>query len=228
MNWGVFHVEHSFKKAWQAAEHSLKQRNAVLRHAKIDYPMLDIWTHQLSDAAWEIDRYRREYFDKLVPAFEKVLADLLTVGDLELSYSPGWNRSVSLLEALKGAVDTDVKHGFTSLGHHRADMVLKVDGRNAVDVFSRGEQKLVASALMMAQGQLMEAMTARSCTYLVDDLGSELDPEHRERMYGLLNGMQSQVVMTAVDRITLAPYQRVTNTKLFHVEQGQVAPEEVR
>jgi len=227
MNWGVFHVEHSFKKAWQAAEHSLKQRNALLRHAKIDHPMLAIWTHQLAEAAQEIDRFRREYVEKLVPRFKEALAELLDVEDMELGYTPGWDRSGSLLDALNGAADKDLKHGFTSLGHHRADLMLRTSGRNVVDVLSRGEQKLVASALMMAQGQLMETLTARHCTYLVDDLGSELDPEHRERLFRSFERMNSQVIITAVDKGVLAPFWSGENTSLFHVEHGQVAPEEV-
>lgn len=227
MNWGVFHVEHSFKKAWQTAEHSLKQRNALLRHAKINHSMLEIWTHQLSEAAQEIDRYRREYLEKFVPQFKEVLTELLDVKNVELSYSPGWDRSVSLLDALQSAVGTDVKQGFTGLGHHRAEMMLKVSGRNVTDVFSRGEQKLVASAMMITQGQLMEKMTARHCTYLVDDLGSELDPEHRRRLYRSLENINCQVLITAVDKNILAPYWSAENTRLFHVEHGEVTLEEV-
>jgi DNA replication and repair protein RecF len=228
LNWGVFHVEHGFKKAWQVAEHSLKQRNALLRHAKIDHSILEIWTHQLFEAAQEIDRYRREYLEKFVPRFKEVLAQLLRARDIELSYSPGWDRSVSLLDALNSATDRDLKQGFTSLGHHRADIMLTASGRNVTDVFSRGEQKLAASALMMAQGQLMQTLTARHCTYLVDDLGSELDPEHRERLYRSFETLDCQVLVTAVDKDILAPYWSAKDTKLFHVEHGQVAPEEVK
>jgi DNA replication and repair protein RecF len=227
MNWGVFHVEHAFKKAWQSAEHSLKQRNALLRHAKIDHSMLDVWTQQLSAAAQVVDRYRQEYLEQLVPRFEEALAKLLDVKKMELSYSPGWDRSVSLLDALNSATNRDMKHGFTSLGHHRAELTLKVSGRNVIDVFSRGEQKLVACALMMTQGQLIETLTTKHCTYLVDDLGSELDPEHRKRLFRSFEKMKCQVVITAVDRSILAPYSSVENTKLFHVEHGQFAPEEV-
>lgn len=227
MNWGVFHVEHSFKKAWQTAEHSLKQRNALLRHAKINHQMLEIWTHQLSAAALEIDRFRREYLEKFVPHFKKVLTELLDVKDIELSYSPGWDHSVSLLEALKGSVARDVKQGFTGLGHHRAEMMLTVSGRNVIDVFSRGEQKLVASALMITQGRLMEKEAARQCTYLVDDFGSELDPAHRQRLYRTFEKTNCQVVITAVDKKILAPYWSAENTRLFHVEHGEVTLEEV-
>jgi len=227
LNWGVFHVKHSFKKVWQAAESSLKQRNALLRHGKINHSMLETWNHQLSVAAEQIDRLRCEYVENFVPCFTEVLGDLLVGQEVELTYTPGWDRSRSLHEALNSSIDRDRQQGFTGFGHHRADLNLRVSGRNAAEVLSRGEQKLVACALMITQGQLMEKMTARHCTYLVDDLGSELDPVYRQKLCRAFEEMGCQVLITAVDRSILAPYWPTERTRLFHVKQGKVTFEEV-
>lgn len=227
LNWGVFHVEHSFKKAWRNAEHSLRQRNTLLRHAKIDLSMLETWTHQLVETALEIDQYRLTYLKSFLPLFEEVLSELLVVKGIELSYAPGWDRSAGLANSLKESIERDRKQGFTGYGHHRADLMLKVLGRNAIDVLSRGEQKLVACALMMTQGRLMERIASRHCTYLIDDLGSELDSAHQHRLWSSFERMNSQAVITALSKEIFAPFSTNANTRLFHVKHGTVASDEV-
>jgi DNA replication and repair protein RecF len=189
--------------------------------------MLEVWTRQLAESAQTIDAFRYEYFESFIPHFKNLLAELLDVGDIELIYYPGWDRKRSLQDALEGVIRKDKERGFTSLGHHRADMIIKVAGVSATEVLSRGEQKLVASALMLTQGQLLRKLAEKKCTYLVDDLASELDPVHRKRLCGLLERIDCQVVITAVDEMALAPFWTTDNNKLFHVKHGKVTPQEV-
>ena len=98
--------------------------------------------------------------------------------------------------------------------------------RPAVEVLSRGQQKLVVSALKLAQGRLLEEMNGRTCVYLIDDLPAELDGEHRRLFCQLLAGLECQVFVTCVEPETL---DRVwlpnTDVRMFHVEHGRLHTE---
>ena len=68
-------------------------------------------------------------------------------------YMPGWNQGVSLAEALDAARDRDWQHGTTHAGPHRADIRLLYDERQARRLVSRGQQKLLSSAMILAAGE---------------------------------------------------------------------------
>jgi len=222
MNWGVFHVEHPFKVAWREAQNCLKQRNALLRNAKIDGQLLEFWSAKLADKSQVIDRFRENYFEKFVPHFEELLSALIDLQQVTLTYMPGWDRSRSLTDTLLASKDKDVERGYTTAGYHRADIKIRIAGKPVTDVLSRGEQKLVAGALMMTQGHLLQTLVGQPCTYLVDDLASELDSFYRQRLYESFQEIGCQVLITAVEKQALAPYNKLDSTKLFHVKHGKI------
>jgi DNA replication and repair protein RecF len=94
--------------------------------------------------------------------------------------------------------------GFTQQGPQRADLRIRVGRHAAVEVLSRGQQKLVVSALKLAQGQLLEQLSGRTCLYLIDDLPAELDGDHRRIFCQWLERLNCQVFITSVDREALA------------------------
>ena len=94
--------------------------------------------------------------------------------------------------------------------------------RPAVEVLSRGQQKLVVSALKLAQGRLLEATTGRSCLYLIDDLPAELDNAHRRVFCQWLESMHCQAFITSVDHDALADmWQPATPVSMFHVKRSE-------
>ena len=94
-------------------------------------------------------------------------------------------------------------------------------GLPAVDNLSRGQQKAVVSALKLAQGKLFSESKLFGCVYLVDDLPSELDKDHRLRLCKMLEDMNAQVFITCVDQGTLSEvWSAESEVKMFHVEHG--------
>lgn len=225
LDWGVFHVEHDFLPAWQRLQKSLKQRNSLLRRGRIDRLMLAPWELELSQAAEQVDRCRQAYIARLKPVFERVLADMLTIEGLSLSYFRGWDKEKPLAEVLALQFERDCQLGYTQAGPQRADLRVRVNGLNAVDVLSRGQQKLVVSALKIAQAYLLkEQYGSQSCVFLVDDLPSELDARHRQGLCRLLEELDCQVFITCVEAdLLLGQWQSETPIKLFHVEHGHIA-----
>ena len=63
-----------------------------------------------------------------------------------------------------------------------------------------------------------------SPVYLVDDIAAELDVDHADKVCGLLQNNESQVLLTAVNSPEARRLYAGGAMNLFHVEQGCVTP----
>jgi DNA replication and repair protein RecF len=227
LDWGVFHVEHQFHSIWQRFQRVLKQRNTLLRHGKITDVELRTWDRELCEAGSAVDEQRKRYFEDFEPLFHRLVPRLSPdLRGVELRYRRGWDKTMSLQEALESCAKTDREQGFTHVGPQRADVRVFFEGHAASEILSRGQQKLVVCALKLAQGQLMSQRKGRSCLYLVDDLPAELDRQHCRRVAEILMEIDTQVYITCIDTKELVndwPEEWLANSAMFHVEHGEVS-----
>lgn len=228
LDWGVFHVEHQFLPVWQRLQKSLKQRNSLLRRGRIQRSLLTPWETELVTAAERIDEYRQAYLQKLKPVFQMILSRLVTLDELSLSYYRGWDKDKPLAQVLDEQFERDNQLGYTQAGVQRADLRLRYGAMNAVDVLSRGQQKLVVCALKIAQGYLLkEQGVQQDCVFLVDDLPSELDEQHRRALCNLLEDLECQIFVSSVDAAQMRDcWKNDTPLSMFHVEHGHIVQTE--
>ena len=202
---------------------ALKHRNALLRHGRIDKQLIGVWELELAQWSERLDGLREAYISKFLPVFEETLAELLPLPGLTLRYYRGWDRKRSIAEVLEQGRDSDRQMGFTQQGPQRADLRIRLEQRPAIETLSRGQQKLVVSAMKLAQGRLLENITGRTCIYLIDDLPAELDAEHRRGFCHWLERMQCQVFITSVEREALIDnWAPETAVAMFHVKHGDL------
>lgn len=225
LDWGLFHVEPAFLPFWRRYARALKQRNALLK-ARAGNPELDAWDHELAEAGEPITRHRQRYLELLEPRLEAALADLLpAAGATTLAFLPGWRREeLSLGDALLLARDRDRLMGFTSVGPHRADWRIgqaAIPGREAL---SRGQAKLTALAILLAQAELHAGLRGEWPVVALDDLASELDRNHQRRVLERLLACGAQVFITGTEAPP-ALQAMAAPVSLFHVEQGSVHAE---
>ena len=118
----------------------------------------------------------------------------------------------------------DRARGLTHSGPHRADLKVSVHGTDAGQILSRGQQKLVVSALRLAQTDLLRSQTGRRCVLLVDDLPAEMDADHQQRLCTLLGDLDMQLFLTCIssDELARFPWPASKARKLFHVKQGVI------
>ena len=226
IDWGVFHVEHQFHSVWKATQRCLKQRNSLLRHGKIADEQLSLWSRELAKNGQQLDQYRQQYFEQLAPVFHKLLSQLMEVDGLTISYYRGWDKDKSLEDVLQENLTRELEQGRTLSSPHRADLRIRLNGSNAAESLSRGQQKLVVCALRVAQGYLLAKLTGRTCIYLIDDLPAELDKLHRKALCRLLEDLNSQVFVTCVDHKDLSDcWSDKNNINVFHVEHGCISQE---
>lgn len=222
LDWGLFHVERDFLQAWRAYTRALKQRNRLLK-LQAGAGELEAWEYELAHTGETLHRRRASYVQRLQSLVAEV-AKALTVelGQAELVLQPGWRmESYSLRDALLLARERDLNTGFTSVGPHRADWRLHHSGRPADEALSRGQAKLSALACLLAQAQDFAQQRGHWPVILLDDLGSELDARHQERLLHWLRKSGAQVFLTGTQ---LPQGLDPSQTALFHVEQGQLQP----
>ncbi|MDX1491343.1 MAG: DNA replication/repair protein RecF [Pseudohongiellaceae bacterium] len=223
MDWGVFHVEHSFIGNWRRLSKCIAQRNLLLKHRSPDISQIKAWDRELIPLAELVDQARASFFEAFLPIFHEVLSSLIDLPDLSVRYYRGWPKDEALSDALSASLNRDIKYGATQVGPHRSDIVVRVGSLGAADVLSRGQQKLLVCALKISQGLLLERELAMKSVYLVDDLPSELDDKNRSKVCALLDRLDSQVFLSCVDPEDVEKYWSKNRLpRKFHVEHGKI------
>jgi DNA replication and repair protein RecF len=219
IDWALFHVEHSFHYHLSYYLRALKQRNALLKSFSSN--QMDHWDRQLVEHGEPIDSLRRQYIENISPVLSEFIQILLPNLEITLSYRSGWSSDRTLSEVLTLSRETDCRLKHTTVGPHRADLVVRYKGVKASEVLSRGQLKLVVVALKLAQIKLLRKNSDKSPIVLIDDLAAELDIEHRGLLLDSVKSFGSQVFLTTPD-IELIDYDDWAERKVFHVEHGQI------
>jgi DNA replication and repair protein RecF len=214
LDWGVFHVEPGFVGAWSDYNRTLKQRNAALRSGIDPSP----WEPELVRLAEVLSAARARTMAQLGPFWTQTLAALL--GEpVSLGFYRGWGQERGLAEALTLQRAQDLKRGSTGQGAHRFDVQLRIEGRYAREVLSRGQQKLLGAALALAMARLVGSEGRRAPTLLLDDPAAELDRAHTDALMSEIRKMRGQLLVTTIDP---GPGEFGEPGRAFHVERGRV------
>jgi DNA replication and repair protein RecF len=219
LDWGVFHVEHDFVPSWQRYQQVLKQRNAALK-ARQSSGLVGIWDAELVRLGNIIHEARVRYLAQLAPTAVDIAQRLLNL-DLTIGYRAGWARDSSFAEALAASSSHDVEMGTTQVGPQRADLSLKLGGMPVKDRISRGQQKLLASTLLLAQLQLIVREHTVRPTLLLDDPAAELDGA---RLLGLIGEVAGQSVQLIVTSLTGDVGAFGSPGRRYRLDQGHLEP----
>jgi DNA replication and repair protein RecF len=217
LDWGVFHVERTFVAYWQRYRQALKQRNAALKSGQ----------PRAAVGAWDADLLR--YGELLTSARTRYVALLaeqaIVIGrnllgmELELSYRPGWARDQTFAESLQHSRSHDQASGATQVGPHRAELSIRLNGTGVKDRISRGQQKLLAAALLMAQLKLFPEGAPVQPSLLLDDPAAELDDD---RLTGLIREVSAHSVQLIVTTLHNEFSAFGTPGRRFRVDAGHV------
>lgn len=219
LDWLAFHVEPAFLDQWRRFRRALKQRNAALRSGA-GRAVINSWNTEFVSVAQAVDAARRAALQAVLPALERTGQALLGEG-FDYTYRPGWGADRELLAQLEEGLARDRLQGSTQTGPQRADLKLSYDDRQAKRLVSRGQQKLLACAMVLAASETVQTRLGRPLLLLLDDPAAELDATALARLMGCVSALDCQVIATSIERNTtifdVAP-------AVFHVEQGILEP----
>ena len=218
LDWIAFHVEHGYLESWRRFRRALKQRNAALRSGQAA-GMIRGWNAEFVELASRIDGARRLALDVALDELQGAGRDLLG-SDVSFEYRSGWKEGAELAEALEASLERDLQQGATQVGPHRADLRLIHDERQARKLVSRGQQKLLACAMILAAAETAQTALERPLLLLLDDPAAELDDESLGRLMARVRDLGCQVIATSLhaDSAIFGG-----NGAVFHVKHGELA-----
>jgi DNA replication and repair protein RecF len=217
LDWIAFHVEHGYLETWRRFRRALKQRNAALRSGA-PKATIEGWNAGFVELAGAVDRARRQALDVAMAGLEEAGQGLLgsAVG---FEYRCGWPEERQLAEVLAATLERDLQQGSTQAGPHRADLKLSCDERQARRLVSRGQQKLLACAMVLAATETAQTVLERPLLLLLDDPAAELDGDSLGRLMSRVADLGCQVIATGLEPETTLFRDAAA---MFHVEQGEL------
>lgn len=217
LDWAMFHVEPDYLEQWRAYIKALRHRNQLLKHKEKDPQMYRGWEQAMVELAHQINTQREQFLKGLTETLNEVGEDSLT-RHTELKLTQGWPEGRSLLEVLQQSRGSDQERGYTRAGIHHADISFSYEGRKISASFSRGQIKLYAIFLIMAQAREILRRTAVKPIVLMDDFKAELDDENSDYLLTWLFKEEFQSFLTTTDISGHKTY----NFHKFHVEHGEI------
>lgn len=199
LDWGVFHVKHSYWGLHKKLSRIIKQKSAALKMRCSDQELLQ-WNQMLCEVSYALDEMRQDYIQRLTQILAKYQVRLPAISDVSLKYFPGWERELGDLSTqLSTALKQERQQGHCVIGPHRAELQLNTMFGTSKDQLSRGRQKMLAIALYLAQGELLFREQGQHPLYLIDDFSSELDVDGQQLLVDALNLEDKQVIITTLD-----------------------------
>jgi len=220
LDWVAFHVEHDHLHIWRRFRRALKQRNAALK-AGSGPAAIRSWNAEFVELSNQLDESRRRSLEVTTDSLMEHGLGLLGT-ELGFVYQRGWSKDKSLEQSLEEGLARDVQYGATQHGPHRGDLKISYDERQARKLVSRGQQKLLASAMILAATDTAQAALERPLLLLLDDPAAELDGDSLSRLLEAVAGLGCQVVATSLEKDAL---EVPAGTTVFHVEHGVLTAE---
>ena len=196
----------------------LNQRNAVLHSLQGAPPPfskreeIDVWTKDFCALSEQLVALREKTVNDLAPLVSHFYQDLSGRGEhVDVHYERSWTGELEA--ALRLAFDDDRFRGHTTVGPHRDDVGVSLDGRDARRQASQGEQRSLALALRLAGHELVRTRRGLDPLLLLDDVFSELDPLRSDRLLRLMPSGQTLVTTASPLPIGMHPASVIDLTK---------------
>lgn len=219
LDYGLYYHNPAFLPDWQRYNYALKNRNAALRQ---NWRAADLapWNHILGETGSRIDAYRRAYLAALEQALNTYHAELGGLDPIHIHYQRGWTGDdLAAQLTANNERDSQLKH--TRDGIHRADIRFHADGRDIAHHYSRGQQKTLICALILAQTRLITADNGSHPVILIDDIAAELDRRRQHMLLNFLADSGAQLYITHIDGDLPLP-DALTDHQHLHIDAGRI------
>ena len=224
-------LEPAYLAGLQRYAHILKQRNALIRNAEKDrtgfMQTVEVWSRQLAREGAYIARSRKRYVEKAMPHVAHCFFEMTEQRETPTLVYLGCRKSEDadyedlqgteefLFERLSNNYEKEIGAGTTLYGIHKDDLDVMLNERSARSFASQGQQRSLALALKLAEGELCREDCGEYPVFLLDDVLSELDGGRQEYLLHKIAG--KQVIMTTCEPVVEKTDHliRVENGKFF-------------
>lgn len=226
MDISISQYKRSYFYALQKYSKIIQQRNNLLKTQ--NYPLikdtLPIWDMQLAPVAGKIIYDRLKFLKELTPKaryYHSYLTDdkeELEVGFESDYYGEEKEIVQTFLQDLSLRVEGDIEKGYTSIGPHRDDLNLVVNGKSVKHFGSQGQQRTTALALKLAEVDIFKEKHGEAPILILDDVFSELDKSRQKKLVQVIKDMQTLITCAYVEEDIFDGVEY----KKFKIEEGKI------
>lgn len=228
-NWAIGQAEPEYVAALADYERARRQRNALLRELAIkpgaDVGQLDYWDGLLVEHGEKLIAARESWLTQVGNHAREIYSDLACgPGDLALIYRPAVSGSEpgALAEAFRHMRQRELAVGATLAGPHRDDFQIRL-GRHAASSYgSRGQQRLAVLCIKLGLLRWLSEKLGATPVLALDDIFSELDPEHRLLLSRQLP-VDAQLFLASADPDQV-PADLADRCQVYEVSDGNARP----
>ena len=209
----ISRISPKYIRSLQRYSYFLKQRNALIKTAYNRRDAFDatveLWSEKMAEEAALISKMRLDFIKRvsaLVEGYfldmsgEKEVTELVYKGNAGLendAYSNTEEVKKRFLELLSTNHDREIALGATQYGIHKDDVDIKINSKSARIYASQGQQRSLALAMKLAEGEICREEFGDYPVFLFDDVLSELDETRRD--YMILHSKNKQVIISTCE-----------------------------
>ncbi|MAT39785.1 MAG: hypothetical protein CL946_09300 [Ectothiorhodospiraceae bacterium] len=206
-------ASHSYLTDLVEYRRALKQRNALLSEQERGRSTLreltETWTHSLARLGARIARHRLAFVDGFSPVFTSVYSRIAPDAEVpSLSYSSevlscytAEEPQAALMEAYQARFESDYVRKTTTLGIHRDDLEMQIDGMDVRASASQGQHKSLLTALKIAEYSYLNEKVDEQPLLLLDDVFSELDELRLQRILSIVSEVGQTFITSANENV---------------------------
>jgi DNA replication and repair protein RecF len=204
LNQMLVQVQPGYARALATLRRVLEQRNSLLKRMAAgdeSEGVLEIWNDELIRVGGEIATARELAVRELQPEAARCHAEIAAGERLEIDYQ---GPPEDMVAAVHNSLAEDLRRGSTTIGPHRDDVRVVLDGQDARAYGSQGQQRTAVVSLKLAEAALVARRTGERPVLLLDDVLSELDGDRRAALLRHV-GAEGQVIITSVEAGSFPP-----------------------
>ena len=220
LNQMLVQVEPGYARAIARLRRVLEQRNSLLKRIAAGEggeDTLDAWNEELVRVGGEIGEARARAVRELEPEAARCHAEIAAGERLQIGYE---GPPENLAQAVNNSLAEDLRRGSTSVGPHRDDVQVLLDGQEARSYGSQGQQRTAVVSLKLAEAALIARRTGERPVLLLDDVLSELDGDRRAALLGEV-AEGGQVIITSVEAGPFPP-ELIARSMVWTVTEGRI------
>lgn len=222
----LLQISKDYIENYTAFKKQIKLRNDYLKYLlpktnmeeEIEDDMLDILTINFIDCNKKIYEARCNFLSKLNKVTEEKYKQLSGEDvSIKFEYSINFENDLNFY---KKRYKSDIQTGSTQCGIHRDDIKFYKNDKDFELNCSQGESRMLALSIKLALAEILKKLKQETPIVLLDDVFSELDKNHQNRLLKMLD-KSMQIIITTTDLYKISK-ESLNNSKVFTIKNSSI------